>query len=934
MIGKFFKPAWQSNQVEKRMGATLAADPDNLEQQQWLAELAENDSSEEVRVTAITKLKAVDLLCKISANDSGQLGREAAEQRLLALLGAQSELDEGQYSSLLERFPDLAARVVGICPFPDLRSKYLQVLNIAQQLDLLSSTPIAELRLAIVQNLTEVEHLEEARKAIKGRDKNSERIVKERLRDYRESQRQHSENIEALERLCEGMEYIARQQWRPEFSPRFQASLHQWESLDFEIPETFRERWQVAHDTAKEAYDLHRVAEETLDNQHGLVAGLKDLVSNLANLSFEDLVNGVEGFRQNVSRLQDHWEQMASRARPPLSLHGDYDQFVIAASSLLEFSGVLSTLNQETNSENNKKNEPTNSTQISRNVKLLKRSLETFHWQINLSEPIAIEQLRNLLTTMQKQEKAAQQERTEYIDQLHKRASKVMRLVRIGDLAAASRSYERLGKAVDKLDGSDIKSLRDRFEKAGELLTEMGDWKNFATDPKYVELCELMESLPHKKLHPEQLAKEIKALQTRWKQLGHSEISEQHWPRFEQAGAQAYQPCTDYYQQRRAERHSNLESREVYVKQMQELLENNDWDNQPDYKAIQIRARQINDDWSKIKDVEQGAGKAQWARFSKIRSLLYAKLDIAYDANIAVKRTLVEQADALAQEPAKEDNLAKLQQLQARWKQVGITRRKEDQECWTEFKVFGDRVYQNVNEVRKNQRAETDQQLDVYRKIARELEQLAKSPGDLASADKKYLELQSEFENNMPVPKQVPEKLAAAVEADVRRAMEKYDRTREKLVKKSEDNQLHALRERARICRAMEALPQIESSELEALNDQWEAVEIRDPLLLRRISERWQKAQSDMDRTEIGEQRRMLCIELEILAGLASPGQDKALRMTYQLQQMQQSGLGSQSVDKAEKLRQLELQWLCMPGAEPNLEAELDMRFQSVMKAI
>ena len=44
-------------------------------------------------------------------------------------------------------------------------------------------------------------------------------------------------------------------------------------------------------------------------------------------------------------------------------------------------------------------------------------------------------------------------------------------------------------------------------------------------------------------------------------------------------------------------------------------------------------------------------------------------------------------------------------------------------------------------------------------------------------------------------------------------------------------------------------------------------------------------------------ERRMLCIRLEILMDIESPPEDRALRMQYQLQQMNQSGLGQPAIE-------------------------------------
>ena len=85
---------------------------------------------------------------------------------------------------------------------------------------------------------------------------------------------------------------------------------------------------------------------------------------------------------------------------------------------------------------------------------------------------------------------------------------------------------------------------------------------------------------------------------------------------------------------------------------------------------------------------------------------------------------------------------------------------------------------------------------------------------------------------------------------------------------------------------------------------------------------------ADMDRDAITTERRMLCIRLEILMDIESPPEDRPLRMQYQLQQMNQSGLSQPAIDAKQLIKDMELDWLCMPGAKAEQQVALDKRFQ------
>ena len=86
-----------------------------------------------------------------------------------------------------------------------------------------------------------------------------------------------------------------------------------------------------------------------------------------------------------------------------------------------------------------------------------------------------------------------------------------------GNVGLAKRELEAISKKVEKYSGKEKASLDNRLEKANEAVSKMSDWKNFATEPKFIQLCEEMEQLHTTKKNPEKLAQEIKSLQEQWK---------------------------------------------------------------------------------------------------------------------------------------------------------------------------------------------------------------------------------------------------------------------------------------------------------------------------------------------------------------------------------------------------------------------------------
>ena len=502
-----------------------------------------------------------------------------------------------------------------------------------------------------------------------------------------------------------------------------------------------------------------------------------------------------------------------------------------------------------------------------------------------------------------------------------------------GEVGRAKRELEAVTKAAETYSGKDLSALNDRIEKAAEAVAKMGDWKDFATEPKYIELCEAMEALEKSKTHPDKLAQEINSLQTKWKSLGYSDSSEKHWERFKTAGDKAYEPCATFFQERKDTRRKNLESRQPLIDQTQAILDNTPWDDSPDYKAIESELRRITNDWKKIKDVEQRPGQKQWKQFCVIKDAIFDKLGVVYDANIEVKEQLIEQASALGDADISEQSLVRLQQLQARWKQVGVTRRKDDQKAWKQFKTATDAVYEKIQGIRQEKRDEENQQLDGYRTIIKQIQSLAKSAKDLAEADHNFERLQSEYQALPALPKGLPEKLLESLEKDYKRACDFYGKSRDRILEAASKEELAALKEKARLCAELEklAFETNKESDIESLKSDIQDIQIQDKALQRRFQIRVSSA-LEQDKSDVTERRRLICIDLEILLGAESPKEDRELRMKIQFDRMKTQGIGKSNQDKNAIIEELKLDWLCLPGALPATQTELNKRFDSLTK--
>ena len=972
MLVNLFKPAWKSSSVEKRLKAISAMDNASSEKQKILNQLAADDEDVSICIAAIQKLTSAALLHEMSINHSTHSARVAAEKRLDELMGIDSCLTKDQYRDLLNRYPELEFRIAAHAELPSVRTEAIQNLSSNQLLEVLALTVYTDSRQLVAEKLvnieTNIEALESARKMLRGKDKNAERILKTGIDEFRKQERQQAENLATLEKLTEEVEYLVSRDWRPEFKAKLLVHRNRWDNLDFEIEPDAGQRYQAARKIIDSRFEEQNIIEQAQLSQQQLVNEIEAFLRNIAGRDLTSFIESLSETQNKQDQFSVSWQQLADKNRPELVMHEQYDKMLKALQSatrlVLQSADILLDESFAELDESEASRQTRAAKTLAEKIQKLNAALKKLEWPAVYGELQAATELQAQLTDWRKTQETSASERQQKLDLLHKKISSIFRFSRAGNLARAKQFCERVEKGLHQFEGKDRVILEERFEEARKTLGDMGDWKNFATEPKYIELCEAMELLGNSKQHPDKLSSEMKDLQQHWKALGNSDISEQYWPRFKEAADKVYQPCAEFFDKRHKIRKTHLEQRQQYVEQMRELFEATDWDNNPDYKAVQSSVRSISEHFASIKDVERGAGQKQWKRFSKFKDAVFAKLDVVYEANIKLKQQLIEQTEALAGAAVKEENLAKLKSLQTRWKQIGITKRNQDQKAWTEFKKQGDLVYNKVQELRQGQRDKTDQQINAYRDIIKDIQKLARTAKNLAEADQLFTVLQAKYaelpelsvpethgsesnrpdsyrsESHRPEPRrpqssgQLPEKVAAGIQRDYRNACDQYDECHSRIINSQHARQIDALRQKADLCLQQEALGESPLAEkLEEIAQQWDAIDLHDSVLSRRIEKRRNSAQDVIDRVAIGEERRMLCLQLEIAMGAQSPAEDKALRMQYQLEQMNKSGLGQQTDNSAERLEKLEIDWLCMPGAEPKLQKELDERFQQALRS-
>jgi hypothetical protein len=915
MLGSLLRPGWQSDSSEKRRLAVLKMNTTDSANQAIFENLALTDPSLSVRQACVTQLRLAAPLFRVYQGQSDESVKQSAKTAFCSVIGVDSQLNEADFTALLASHSDAATLLVQHCPHPSLRAKLLDGLSELEQAEIIADVLYAETRAHIAQQLEQLEALEIARRKLKGKDKKSEKIIRAKLEQHRSQQKLESSVNQAAVTLCEQMEFIsAHPQWRPEFKSKYDQYLQRWSELEQRPSDAIIVRFESAKELADVKVTEQIEHEDAEQNQITACRKLEHYCQTLAPLSLLQLADEQSNINTALGDALTTWLANADITNPAPALASD---FLTAQKSLSGLSDLIRCTSQ-----------------ADIDLKRLRSILGALSWHKKYSNLLALSEAKSLLESQTKQNQDHLKQHKDSLDSLHKRINRLLGTSNKGDVKKAKQELAATSKAASHYSGKERKTLDERLEMASEIVSKMNDWQNFAIEPKLIELCDSMEMLVDSKAHPDKLAQQIAKLQTNWKNLGHTDVSDDYWQRFKKAADLAYAPCATFFEQRRLTQKDNLAKREPLLVEMQSILDNTEWDGTPDYKKVELSLRNISNAWRKIKDVEHKAGQKQWDRLTAIRQQVYQRLDLVYDDNIEQKNQLIAQVNKLCEGPVNDDSLDKLKLFQSRWQQIGVTRRKQDQQAWTLFRAAGDRLFKQVTESRNEKRAVEDQQLQAYRDVINELHGLAKSATDLAEADSQFEQLNQNYRSLPQLPSALPEKLLERLESDFLRAGEAYSKAHDRIIQNSKDQVIDMLRDKAELCRQLEsAFVGGDTDLITELQSQIENIEISDKALDKRFSKRL-RAASKLDKSEASRLRTLICIDLEILLDVASPEQDKSLRMQVQLDRMKNSGLGHTVVEKSKAVAQAKIDWLCLAGAEPELQVILNKRFDTLIAKV
>ncbi len=494
-----------------------------------------------------------------------------------------------------------------------------------------------------------------------------------------------------------------------------------------------------------------------------------------------------------------------------------------------------------------------------------------------------------------------------------------------------------------------IQKIQDAWRRLGAVGYSQDLKERFQTAcqqayQRYREyLCQRMEDLlqqDEEQTPPEERARVIRDAQTTWKNLGSLGHSQELWERFNTACNTAYAPCHIYFNIQAQERQQHLYEKEVVCERLEkELL--TDWDS-PNWKEIYLFVRQCEHDWKNQGPVDRKSRKSLQKRYHKAMQPWQAHLDEERQRGFQIRQHLIEQVQEVAEKFAADDlddAIAEVKRLQTQWYVAVPGTRSEERELWKAFRKACDLVFDRRRLQQDAQKRELQANLDQKAALCSKVEVLATLTGEeLKTAPSQIRKIQEAFRNIGPVPK----KTAEAIERRLENACKQVEFQRQSQLAAEQRRQFDLLRDKAAFCTLVEQ-ELLNSEQLAAAQLTWECLPRLDkPEMETLISQRFETAcatHSTGPQTvseEILNTKKILCLRMEILAGIDSPLEEIEARMAYQVNRLSEALSGGDKTvvkDKLTEAQDLERAWY-LSGAVPRGQAEpLEQRFNRALEA-
>jgi hypothetical protein len=328
-------------------------------------------------------------------------------------------------------------------------------------------------------------------------------------------------------------------------------------------------------------------------------------------------------------------------------------------------------------------------------------------------------------------------------------------------------------------------------------------------------------------------------------------------------------------------------------------------------KAAEKIMRTARQEWRRLQPVDRRRAKAVEQRFEALQDQLHERVKAEWDRNLALKRAIVDEAEALVGEDADvADKVSRAKTLQRRWREVGITPRRPDQQLWQAFRRACDAVFAARDDARQAAQAEVDA---LGRRLEQTLDAFAATL-DSATAETASPETLRTFRRDTEAADRLPPARRRELQARRRELAESYQ----------------ALLKEADRAAARARLDAMARWDAEASTAEREGRAVADVTRPEGLGDDVVRDRADAGEPTGGDVLRRLAVQAELAAGIGSPAEDEALRLEVQVERLQAGLSGGGSEESPEAMAAA---W-CRLGPKDAAADALRNRFFAALSAL
>lgn len=475
-----------------------------------------------------------------------------------------------------------------------------------------------------------------------------------------------------------------------------------------------------------------------------------------------------------------------------------------------------------------------------------------------------------------------------------------------GDVAAAQTCRNEvvpLAAAVDTLPPA----LAERLSALLPRHDELRRWQQWASQQRRQAICASIESLAATNPHPDALASRVREAREEWRRLDLAENTDAADAgiarRFNAICHRALKPAKGYFDKRDQLRRQHSDEIENVLRSVAALP-----DAITDWNAAGNLRRELGVILRSLDDVDPRERTALAKRIKEAVGTLAPRIETHERDVETAKQRLIARATAL--QTADGRGVARqVQDLQREWTSLGHGQRRTDQRQWQEFRKACDGVFSGLDAARKQRDEQTHAAAQSARQVLADLAALTGENGLSRNDIKSSL-------RELEVRWQSLERPARELEQQHRKLVDEIESGLRAAARNERFARFHDALATYAAVRSLENGTQPGEGELLRV-DRGAA---SDEMALA-LAERRARAEARVDSSDADEDHaRDLLIELEFIAGLETPEEDRARRMNYQLQRLA-SHMRERSRDSAEKsLANALARWFAQSPQHESLE--------------